>query len=160
MELKRRKRGNDDGRQWSELLPPLLDLAVCCFASHRSISSWCVTVAQAAEDERGAGATVQVGGRGAAEVEVGRGGHHHSGGGGAGAAVGFGAVVVQEAPEQVPVDGHRRLVRHLAVAPAVVHGRHPHAPEHRRPAHLPRQAVLERRVCGGRGNHQWLSDRS
>lgn len=113
------------------------------------ISSWCVTVAQAAEDERGAGAAVQVGGRrGTAEVEVGRGGHH--GGGGGGAAVGFGTVVVQEAPEQVPVDGHRRLVRDLAVAAtAVVHGRHTHATEHRRPAHLPRQAVLERRLCGG-----------
>jgi hypothetical protein len=97
--------------------------------------------AQATQDERGAGAAVQVGG-GAAEVEVGRGGHH-----------GFGAVVVEEAPEQVPVDGHRRLVRDLAVGAAaatVVHGRHPHAPEHRRPAHMPRQAVLERRVCARR----------
>jgi hypothetical protein len=111
----------------------------------------CVTVAQAAQDERGAGAAVQVGG-GAAEVEVGRGGHH-----------GFGAVVVEEAPEQVPVDGHRRLVRDLAVgaaaAAAVVHGRHPHAPEHRRPAHMPRQAVLERRVCAEDGGNQTLSDR-
>lgn len=78
---------------------------------------------------------------GAPEVEVGRGGHYGV----------FGAVVVQEAPEQVPVDGHRRLVRDLAVgaaaAAAVVHRRYPHAPEHRRPAHLPRKAVLERRVC-------------
>jgi hypothetical protein len=51
----------------------------------------------------------------------------------------------------VPVDGHRRLVRDLAgPAAAVVDGRHPHAPEHSRPTHLPRQVVLERRVCGGR----------
>jgi hypothetical protein len=45
----------------------------------------------------------------------------------------------------VAVDAHRRLVRELGLA--VFDGRHPYAPEHRRRAQLPRQAVPERRVC-------------
>jgi hypothetical protein len=125
---------------------------VCCCLL--LTGSWRVAVAQPAEDERGAGAAVQVGGRGRGAAEVQVGGAELHGGGGSGAAVGVGAVVVQEAPEQVPVDGHCRLVRDLAgaaaAAAAIVDGHHPHASEHRRATHLPRQVVLERRVCGGR----------
>lgn len=55
------------------------------------------------------------------------------------------SLVVQEPLEHVPVDGHRRLVRVLVLA--VVDGRHAHAPEHRRRAHLPWQALPKRRVC-------------
>jgi hypothetical protein len=114
------------------------------------ISSWCVTVAQAAEDERCAAAAVGVRarGRGAAEVEV-RGAELRGRGG---AAV-LGAQVVEQAPEQVAVDGHRRLVRDLA--PTVVDGRHLHAPEHRRPAHVTRQALPERRVCVRIKDRHW-----
>jgi len=55
-----------------------------------------------------------------------------------------GALVVQKPFEQVAVDGDRRLVRVLVLA--VLDGRHAHALKHRRRAHLPREAVPERRV--------------
>lgn len=85
------------------------------------------------------------------EVELGDVGH--PGGGGRGAVVAGPAVVdalvVKEALEDVAVDGHRGLVRVLVFP--VVDGRHPHALEHRRRPHLPRQLLPERRilVAGG-----------
>ena len=55
-----------------------------------------------------------------------------------------GALVVQEPLEQMAVDGDCRLVRVLVLA--VLDGRHAHALEHRRRAHLPREAVPERGI--------------
>jgi len=81
------------------------------------------------------------------EMELGDVGHPRRGvvvAGGRVTAV-VGALVVQEPLEQVAVDGDRRLVRVLVLA--VLDGRHAHALEHRRRAHMPREAVPERRVC-------------
>jgi hypothetical protein len=114
----------------------------------RMMSSATPTVQPRGRSHRHRGAGAGAGTRRRSEMELGDVGHPAGRAvvvaGGRVAPV-VGALVVQEPLEEVAVDGDRRLVRVLVLA--VLDGRHAHALEHRRRAHLPREAVPERRVC-------------